>query len=192
MKKGEETRARMLGTAAGLFQAQGYAATGLGQVIEEARVPRGSLYFHFPGGKEELAAAAVEAAGSYLAGVIGERLAAADTPAAALEALADHFAGELTRSGFSKGCPVSTVALEATAETPRLKKACAGVYRAWLSLIETRLTALGIAEAKAGPLAQSWLGAIEGAILLSKSLETTEPLTRMAKDLSRLAEEDRV
>ncbi|MGK2741948.1 TetR/AcrR family transcriptional regulator [Tepidicaulis sp. LMO-SS28] len=191
MKKGEETRARMLATAAGLFQAQGYAATGLGQIIDEARVPRGSLYFHFPGGKEELAAAAVEAAGAHLAQLIGERLAAADTPAAALGALADHFAGELKRSGFSKGCPVSTVALEATAETPRLKQACAGVYRAWLSLIESRLTGLGIAEARAALLAQTWLGAIEGAILLSKSLETTEPLTRMAKELGRLAEEDR-
>ena len=57
MSKGDATRERMVESATRLFMAQGYAATGLKQIIEEGEAPRGSLYFHFPGGKEELAVA---------------------------------------------------------------------------------------------------------------------------------------
>jgi TetR/AcrR family transcriptional regulator, lmrAB and yxaGH operons repressor len=50
-----DTRERVIQTAAGLFRAQGYHATGLNQVLAEGGLPKGSLYFHFPGGKEQLA-----------------------------------------------------------------------------------------------------------------------------------------
>jgi TetR/AcrR family transcriptional repressor of lmrAB and yxaGH operons len=49
------TRERILATASGLFQRQGYHATGLNQVLAEGKAPKGSLYFHFPRGKEQLA-----------------------------------------------------------------------------------------------------------------------------------------
>ena len=59
MPKRGETRERLLRTAATLFRQQGYHATGLNQVVADGRAPKGSLYFHFPGGKEQLAAESV-------------------------------------------------------------------------------------------------------------------------------------
>ena len=55
-----DSKQRMLAKAAELFQKQGYSGTGLKQIIEESGTPRGSLYFHFPGGKEELAVEALQ------------------------------------------------------------------------------------------------------------------------------------
>ncbi len=59
----EGTRARIIATTVALMEAQGYHATGLNQILHQSATPKGSLYHHFPGGKEELAAEAVLAAG---------------------------------------------------------------------------------------------------------------------------------
>lgn len=56
MKEKTSDRDNILRTASRLFRKQGYHATGLNQITAESGAPRGSLYYYFPGGKEELAA----------------------------------------------------------------------------------------------------------------------------------------
>jgi AcrR family transcriptional regulator len=51
-----DSRNRMIQSAALLFREHGYSGTGFRDVIEHSGAPRGSIYHHFPGGKEELAA----------------------------------------------------------------------------------------------------------------------------------------
>ena len=67
MRKGDVTRAKMLEAAAMLFEREGYSGAGLNAILDQSAAPRGSLYFHFPGGKEELAIAAIEMSGAKLA-----------------------------------------------------------------------------------------------------------------------------
>ncbi|HEY9306026.1 MAG TPA: helix-turn-helix domain-containing protein, partial [Mycobacterium sp.] len=55
MPRPDRSRAALIDTAATLFRRQGYAATGLTQILEEAGVKPGSLYHHFPQGKQQLA-----------------------------------------------------------------------------------------------------------------------------------------
>ena len=60
MPRPDRSRAALIDTAATLFRRQGYAATGLNQILDEAGVKPGSLYHHFPQGKQQLAAAVVD------------------------------------------------------------------------------------------------------------------------------------
>src|SRR5580700_10460409 len=53
------TRERIVRAGLMLFQAHGYHATGITEILGRAKAPRGSLYHHFPGGKEAVAIAAV-------------------------------------------------------------------------------------------------------------------------------------
>ena len=63
MPRPDRSRAALLDSAALLFRRQGYAATGVNQILESAEVKAGSLYHHFPDGKQELAAAVVDIVG---------------------------------------------------------------------------------------------------------------------------------
>ena len=63
MPRPDRSRVALVDTAAPLFRRQGYAATGVNQILESADVNAGSLYHHFPDGKQGLAAAVVEIVG---------------------------------------------------------------------------------------------------------------------------------
>ena len=47
MKKASKVRERILNTAGHLFYEQGYLATGINQIIDEAEIAKSSLYEHF-------------------------------------------------------------------------------------------------------------------------------------------------
>jgi len=57
-----ETRTRMIETTARLLQHRGYHGTALSDILAASAAPRGSLYFHFPGGKDQLVIEATRAA----------------------------------------------------------------------------------------------------------------------------------
>jgi TetR/AcrR family transcriptional repressor of lmrAB and yxaGH operons len=160
-----DTKDRFLRTAADLFQRQGYHATGLNQVVTEGQAPKGSLYFHFPGGKEQLAAEAVTRSGADLSRRMAEVAAGADSAGQAVVALGEYFADRLVESGFTAGCPVATIALEASASAD-IRAACDGTYTSWLDGLVALLTAWRVPEPAAN--AQLVLSAVEGALLLAR------------------------
>lgn len=184
--KGRETRQRLVTAALSAFHAQGYRGTGLSQLVDASGFPRGSLYFHFPGGKEELAVAAITQAKDEIGAGIDAAFAATASPAEAMRLIADAFARELETSNYARGCPVTTVALEADEDTPALQAVCAASYEDWLARIETRLTAAGFAPERAARLAAFSFSAIEGALILARARRSRGPLDDVAAELSLL------
>jgi TetR/AcrR family transcriptional repressor of lmrAB and yxaGH operons len=186
VKKGELTRARIVDTAARLLTTQGYHGTGLGQVLDESRAPRGSLYFHFPGGKEELAAEALRASAASWRQAVLASLESAPTSVRAIRSVCELLATRLEQSAFQDGCPIATVALEAAPTSDLLHEATAEAYRTWLDVIEARLTAIGMPAGRASRLATLILASIEGAMVLAKATRSGEPLRRVGAELETL------
>ncbi|MEO1041180.1 MAG: TetR/AcrR family transcriptional regulator [Pseudomonadota bacterium] len=54
------TKERLIRASVILFQEHGYHATGTAALLTAAQAPKGSLYHHFPGGKADVAIAAIE------------------------------------------------------------------------------------------------------------------------------------
>ena len=181
--KGERSKAKLVAATAELLQRQGYHATGLAQIVEESGAPRGSLYFYFPGGKEELACAALAEAGS----AWRERLETLvnDTPdlLAALDAVCNTLGDALEASGFELGCPVATVALEASSASEPVRATCASHFAQWERSIAARLRGSGVPRATAAELAVTVLATVEGALLLAKVERSRRPLRHAAKVL---------
>lgn len=177
----------MVATAAHLFQRHGYHAVGFRRIVDESGAPRGSIYHHFPGGKEQLAVEAVERSGSALVRTV-ERIAA-DAPdvAGVLERLADLLADSLESSSYEAGCPVATVALECAPGTSSITRACQQVFRGWIGVLTDRLIDEGWGEADARDFATTVVAAVEGGLLLARVESDAEPLRAVLRDLARRA-----
>lgn len=169
------SRERLLRTMGKLLRRQGYAASGLQEIVREAGAPVGSLYFHFPGGKEQLAAEAVARSG----GRIGERLAwllaRADAPTA-VRAIAGAMGEDLRRSRFCHGCPIGSTALERAADSEPIRSAAAGVFDQWELLFVQRLCADGFDAERARRIAGLVVAMLEGALLVARTRRSVEPL----------------
>jgi TetR/AcrR family transcriptional regulator, lmrAB and yxaGH operons repressor len=186
LKSPIDSRARFVETTAALLRRQGYHATGLSQIVKQSGAPKGSLYFHFPGGKEALAQAALEHSGQHMHQQLHRLVAEASGPADAIVAVTEALADELSASDFLDGCPVATVALEAAAQSEALQRVCSESYARWQRLIEQTLEASGVPANEASATASLVLCAIEGALLLSRAHRDTRPLRTVGQQLAAL------
>lgn len=168
-----------------LLRRQGYAATGLAQIVRESGVTTGSLYHHFPGGKEDLAVAALTLSASVVTEHLQRALAPPTEPAQAfvrwLEAIADDLMADPR-----DGCPVAPVALEAVHSSERLRSAASEAFRTWADQITDRLIQDGWPKARASNAAQAVLALVEGALLLSRTTGDREPLRNAAANVALL------
>lgn len=180
------TREQLIAKTCDLLELQGYHATGLNQIVRESGSPKGSLYYHFPGGKEELALEAVNHVGGIVSRRIRENLAAVEDPAAAVEAFVLFVAENAERSGWRQGGPITTIALETAATNERLREACAAIYADWQAAFAERLTAGGVPVGRAERLAALVIAALEGGIILARSNRSQAPLTAVAAELREL------
>lgn len=183
-----DTKTRMTVAAAQLFQRHGYHAVGFRRIVEESGAPRGSIYHHFPGGKEQLAVEAVALSGAAMLRTIEQVTAEAADVAGMLEGLAEVLAGWLETSAFEAGCPVATVALECAPEIDDITAACREVFRGWIGVLRARLVAEGWGDEEAGDLATTIVAAVEGALLLARVERDAAPLHAVLRDLASRAE----
>lgn len=178
------TRDRLISTGARLFRERGVTGTGLLSVLEAARAPRGSLYHHFPGGKNELVIAALQFEADRVTTVLQALVAAVPDPGAAIRQFADALATELERTEFKLGCPVSTAALELAAESDAVREVCADTYDRWQQLLTEQLERSGLPREKAQKQAELTLAAIEGALLLARARRDGDIVRRVASALT--------
>ncbi|MFG2905483.1 TetR/AcrR family transcriptional regulator [Kitasatospora sp. NPDC048286] len=189
--KGEATRARLIAGTRELVEAQGYFGTGLNRIVAATGAPRGSLYFHFPGGKDQLVAAALTQAGQEVQALLtGPATEGADTASLA-ERLIEAFAERLERSDYTSGCPIATVALEVAGTNEALRTVCAELYAGWQQLLADRLEAEGCDPAAARAAAGQALALLEGAALLAAVRRSREPLEHARSAVRHLLGGDR-
>jgi TetR/AcrR family transcriptional regulator, lmrAB and yxaGH operons repressor len=169
-----------------LLEAKGYAGTGLSEILKASKAPKGSLYHYFPGGKDELVAAAVARAGERTAQRIRENLERSEPAAAAVGEFVQRIAQAVESSDFSAGGPLQIVALETASTNPRSNQACQQAYRQLQAAFAEKLLANGRAPDEAERLAVLIMASIEGGIILSRTYRTGDPLRLVAEHLMRL------
>jgi AcrR family transcriptional regulator len=171
-----DTKARIVAKTAELLRRQGFHGTGLKQIVAEAGAPFGSLYHFFPGGKDELGAEVIRSAGGEYQQLIEAVFDAAPDLVSGVRACFDGAAALLRETQFADACPIATVALEVASTNPPLRVACAEVFEGWILEARRRFLFAGVARREARELALVMIAALEGAFVLSRTLQSPEPV----------------
>ncbi len=177
------TREWMISTAARLLQQRGYHGTSLNDILTESRAPRGSLYFHFPGGKDELVVEATRATIGQTTSLLADLLARAETPGRAVREFVEGAAEMLRRSNFALGCPVAPIILDGADASEEIKQVCREAFDAWIGLYRKAFAEAGLSPEGAETLACSVEATIEGLLLIAKAYRDVTPMLRSAVEL---------
>lgn len=163
MPRTSAARTDALATAEVLFRTQGYAATGLAQILEESGAPKGSFYFHFPDGKDGLAAELVAGYAQRGRALI-EQLGAGSTDATRfIQQLCGVFAAEMKASDYACGCLVQNLAVERGRADDALGSALRAAIASWIAATAEALMQKGLTKARAQALAIALVSGLEGA-----------------------------
>jgi TetR/AcrR family transcriptional regulator, lmrAB and yxaGH operons repressor len=167
MPRPDRSRAALVDTAALLFRRQGYAATGVNQILETADVKAGSLYHHFPDGKQALAAAVVDRVGAdierRLRDFLDSGLPVTDIVAGWIDLMASGLA-----SDQRDGCPIEPIATESVNASTQVRDASARAFGGWRLAVADRLRTDGWPDAEADQTALAVIALLEGALILSR------------------------
>lgn len=172
----QSTKERILDVTAQLFRRYGYTGTGLKQIVANANAPFGSIYHHFPGGKEQLAEQVIRRAGQMYFELVTAVYDAAPDPLTAVKDVFRGAAAVLEATDFADACPIEMVALEVASTSEPLRQAAADVFGSWIEGASARMVPAGIEKARARELAILLIVALEGAFVLSRAMRNTEAL----------------
>ncbi len=121
-------REQILLTTSILLEKQGFHGTGLNEIIKESGSPKGSLYYYFPEGKEQIAAEAILHSGKLTAERIQTGLAGNRAPAKAIHDFVLKIAENVELSGYGAGGPLTAVAMETATQSEKINLACREAY----------------------------------------------------------------
>jgi TetR/AcrR family transcriptional regulator, lmrAB and yxaGH operons repressor len=180
-----DTRDRMVTSAALLLREHGVAGTSFAKVLEDSGAPRGSVGHHFPGGKREMVADAVRFAGAAASAAMHHAVQRGDTPDKLFAMVCGFYRRALVDSAFAAGCPVGNVAQESHHDEP-LRAAAGEVFDDWRAIMRASLSAAGHDQATANDLAELCIAGLEGALVLARVDRTPAPIDRVQRQLERL------
>ncbi|ULE35573.1 TetR/AcrR family transcriptional regulator [Mycobacterium sp. IDR2000157661] len=174
----------MLISAAELMRERGAAGVTIDEVLVRSGAPRGSVYHHFPAGRNQILTEALQYAGDEITGVIDE--AAAKGGRYLVHEFVVFWEELLLESDFTAGCPVVAAAIGAAGEEPRLTSVAGGIFSRWRDALTRAFVADGFDESGAAALAITCIAALEGAVVLCRATRAVAPLRDVAGQLEFL------
>lgn len=180
------TRQLLIETTAKLLQCQGYNATGLNQITQMSGAPKGSLYYHFPEGKEQLACEAVVYTKNVTLESLRAVLDSTEDAVGAVQALLLLIADNYDREDATLGVPIGIVAHETARSNENIRQACCDVYNAWIAELEKKFIASGYSAEESANLAVLINGIVEGSIIMCLTQKSSQPLHTAARLVPRL------
>ena len=175
----------MVDSAAALLSSRGVGGVTVDAVLALSEAPRGSVYHHFPGGREEILLAGLDRAGGLISEKLDRALDAGD-PKVAVASFVRFWKRKLVSSDFRAGCAVLAVVVDTREDAPDAIAEANLIFERWHQSVATLLVADGHTPPRAQQLATLMLAAIEGAIVLCRARGEVTPLDEVAAEIDLL------
>jgi TetR/AcrR family transcriptional repressor of lmrAB and yxaGH operons len=182
------TRDKLIHAMADALQRKGLHGVGLSEILEHTSLPKGSLYHHFPGGKTQLAVAAIDSISSQLDTFFSRLFSQPQPPLQALQLWLNGAIAQLENSQFERGCPLATIALESSAADTEIRAALQRSFAALRQALSSQLQQHGYAAQPAHNLAALFVALYEGGLLQARVANSSAPLKDAAQALFDLTE----
>jgi TetR/AcrR family transcriptional repressor of nem operon len=177
-KKTDSTKERIIATAMRLFHQQGYASTGMAEILEEAHANSGSLY-HFFKTKEDLLLAVLDHYSQLLYPVvIDPAFATTDDAIGRIFSVLAGYREMLKATGCTRGCPIGNLALELADSRPLVREKISQNFAGWCAAIKKCLDEAGDrlpTDLDRDRLARFVLTVMEGGIMQARGHRDIKP-----------------
>ncbi len=174
-----DARQRMIESAVTLLATRGLQGTSFSDVLERSGAPRGSIYHHFPDGKDALVDAAIELAGERALGVL--EAVRGSPPREVTRFFLELWREVLVRSDLRAGCAV--LAVTVATDSPDLLGHAAEIFRAWRARLAELYQLGGMDAATAARHATTVIAASEGSVVISRADRSLEAFEQVAEQL---------
>ena len=183
-RKRGDTRTKMLISAAEVMRERGAAGVTIDEVLARSGAPRGSVYYHFPDGRNQILAEALHYAGEAIAADIDD--AAGRGATFLLRQFVEFWERVLADSDFHAGCPVVAAAIGSADDEVLLSAEAGRIFAHWRTALTWAFVADGLVESDADSLAVMSIAALEGAVVLCRSTRSIDPLRKVYGELEFL------
>ena len=172
------TRERLITTATELFWRQGYAQTGVNEIIQQARATSGSFYHFFPAKEDLLLAVVDHMSEKHQKVVFGGLGDSAADPIERLFSVFSAYRRHLAANDFVFGSPLASLSAEVSENHPAVREKLSEVVEGWTSQIEGLLTDAGPrlpVNTDRRVLARFIVNAMEGGVLQARVSRSAAP-----------------
>jgi AcrR family transcriptional regulator len=176
-------RDEMVHGAISLLAERGVQGTSFAVLTETTNTPRGSIYHHFPGGKNELIVDAVASIGALVTSLIDA--VDASSPDEVVDVFVESWRAVLLASNFEGNCAVANTALGA-GDDESLRAASHQVFEQWQTALSRAFIRSGAHDATADDDAWVCIAAVEGALILARASRTDVAFDALSRQLRNL------
>jgi TetR/AcrR family transcriptional regulator, lmrAB and yxaGH operons repressor len=181
-----DTKSLIIDIATTLFQQKGYIGVGLNEILKACNMSKGSLYHHFPNGKEELLIVCLQTLENTITKDIEEIFERYPTTKEASKAMIEKLVVNFETEGTITGYTFSSIVSEMASLSDPVRNACAHLYQKIQGIYLDKLLADGFSKEKAHSIAVMMTATIEGGMLLCLTQKASEPLKIISQALPKL------
>ncbi|MEN2399239.1 TetR/AcrR family transcriptional regulator [Flavobacterium sp. MC2016-06] len=192
LTKAEKTKQFILEMAVPLYNEKGISGVNIDDVLAATKLTKGCLYGHFEN-KDDLSEQVIDFMLKKISSRIYLAVSVGKTAKAKIYAFMDFYKDPID-TYISGGCPIFNTAIEADNSYPLIKKKVAVLIKEGQEAL-TGILKEGIANgefsSKIDPagFAFKMVAAIEGGIVMCRTLESTKPMQGLIKSLKKELEQ---